>query len=55
MSGTLISYGEQTNTIFKLFGTDENAITKSLSWALMKCPEFAEKFVEYVFGKIRAC
>ena len=53
MSGTLISYGEQTDTIFKLFGTDENAITKSLSWALMKCPKFAEKFVESVFGKIK--
>ncbi len=53
MSGTLISYGEQTDTIFKLFGTDENAITKSLSWTLMKCSEFTELFVKNVFGNIK--
>lgn len=53
MSGMPILYGEETDTIFKLFGTDENAITKSLSWTLMKCFEFTELFVKKVFGNIK--
>ncbi len=53
MSASLISFGQQTDTIFQLFGTDENAITKSLSWAFMKCPEFTKEFVKNVFGNIK--
>lgn len=50
--GTLISYGEATDNIFKLFGTDENAITQSLSWALARSPELTESIIKQVFGSI---
>lgn len=52
MSGSLVSYGEKTETIFQLFGTDENAITKSIGWVLSRCPEFCRRIVETVFGSI---
>lgn len=52
MSGTLVSYGEKTETLFQLFGTDENAITKSIAWALSRCPDFCRRIVEAVFGSI---
>lgn len=50
--GTLISYGESTDNIFKLFGTDENAITKSLSWSLSKSSELTKSIIQKAFGKI---
>lgn len=37
----LIAYGDEVNNIFQLIGTLENDITKSIAWALTKCPSFA--------------
>lgn len=52
MSGVLISYGEETETVFHLFGTDENAITKSIAWVISRCSEFCRCIVNAVFGNI---
>ena len=52
-SGTLISYGEMTETIFELFGSDENAITKSLAWVMSRCPDFCKCIAERVFGNVQ--
>lgn len=52
LRGNLISYGNKTDTIFQLFGTDENAITQSLSWVLSRCSEFNKCIVNKVFSDI---
>lgn len=35
---TLKAYGEEVVSIFQLIGDKENDITKSIAWALNKCP-----------------
>ena len=52
LRGNLISYGNKIDTIFQLFGTDENAITQSLSWVLSRCPEFNKCILNKVFSDI---
>lgn len=52
LCGNLISYGNKIDTIFQLFGTDENAITQSLSWVLSRCPEFNKCIINKIFGEI---
>ena len=36
--------------IFQLIGDKENDITKSIAWALIKCPVFMKKAVYEIFG-----
>ena len=36
--------------IFQLIGDKENDITKSIAWALNKCPVFMKKVVYEIFG-----
>lgn len=52
MTGNLISYGSKIDNIFQLFGTDENAITQSLSWVLSRCPELNKCIVNKLFDEI---
>ncbi len=47
---TLKAYGDAAVSIFQLIGDKENDITKSISWALNKCPVFMNKVVNKVFG-----
>lgn len=42
---TLESYGREIHSIFQLLGDKENDITLSMSWALVKCPEFLKAVV----------
>ena len=39
---TLKAYGDAVVSIFQLIGDKENNITKSIAWALNKCPVFME-------------
>lgn len=48
--GELIAYGNEVNSIFQLIGTLENDITKSIAWALCKCPVFLKNIVNEVLG-----
>lgn len=36
----LTAYGNKITSVFQLIGTQENDITKSIAWALVKCPAF---------------
>lgn len=47
---TLESYGREIHSIFQLLGDKENDITLSMSWALVKCPEFLKAVVVAVCG-----
>lgn len=47
---TLKAYGDVVVSIFQLIGDKENDITKSIAWALNKCPVFMNKVVNEVFG-----
>ena len=42
----LIAYGDNINSVFQLIGTLENDITKSIAWAINKCPSFAEELIK---------
>ena len=46
---TLKAYGDAVVSIFQLIGEKENDITKSIAWALNKCPVFMKKVVYEVF------
>lgn len=47
---TLKAYGDTVVSIFQLIGDKENDITKSIAWALNKCPAFMKKVVLEVLG-----
>ena len=47
---TLKAYGDEVLSIFQLIGDKENDITKSIAWALNKCPVFMKKIVYEIFG-----
>jgi hypothetical protein len=38
----LVVHGETVKTVFDLIGTLENDITKSIAWALVKCPQLLD-------------
>lgn len=44
--GELIAYGSDVTNIFQLIGTLENDITKSIAWALCKCPVFMKQIIK---------
>lgn len=46
---TLKAYGDEVMSIFQLIGDKENDITKSIAWALNKCPVFMKKVVYEIF------
>ena len=41
----LVAYGTEINSIFQLIGNLENDITKSIAWALARCPEFLKAVI----------
>lgn len=43
--GELLAYGDEITSVFQIIGTLENDITKSIAWALCKCPVFANKVI----------
>lgn len=45
----LISYGDEVHSVFQLIGVQENDITKSIAWALCKCPKFMKLIVKEIF------
>ena len=45
----LKAYGNEVVSIFQLIGNKENDITKSIAWALKKCPVFMAKFIYEIF------
>lgn len=45
----LKAYGNEIVSIFQLIGNKENDITKSIAWALKKCPVFTAKFIYEIF------
>lgn len=47
--GTLISYGDEVHSIFQLIGVQENDITKSIAWALSRCPKLMKRIVKEIF------
>ncbi len=44
----LIAHGQIVDTIFDLFGNLENDITKSIAWALAKCPKLLESVIYFL-------
>ncbi len=48
--GELVAYGNVVTNVFKLIGELENDITKSVAWALVKCPGFAKNVIDSVLG-----
>lgn len=46
--GKMFAYGTEVNSIFQLIGTLENDITKSIAWALCKCPVFLKNIIEEI-------
>jgi len=50
--GDLNAYGKDITSVFQLMGTHENAITKSIAWALCRCPEFLKRVVKEMTGVI---
>lgn len=46
----LIAYGNEIVSVFQLIGTLENDITKSIAWALCKCPEFMKNIIHEILG-----
>ncbi len=47
---TFKAYGNEVITIFQLIGYHENDITKSIAWAMHKCPAFLEGIVFEITG-----
>ena len=47
---TLKAYGNTIISIFQLIGDKENDITKSIAWAMNKCPVFMKKVIYEVLG-----
>ena len=43
--GELYAYSSEVTSVFQLIGTLENDITKSIAWALCKCPAFMKKII----------
>lgn len=41
----LTAHGSEVTSVFQLIGTLENDITKSIAWALCKCPAFMKKII----------
>ena len=46
----LIAYGKEITSVFQLIGTLENDITKSIAWALSKCPVFLSGIIKEITG-----
>lgn len=46
---TLKAYGDTVISVFQLIGDKENDITKSIAWAMNKCPVFMKKIIYEVF------
>ena len=46
----LVAYGTEVNNIFQLIGNLENDITKSIAWALARCPEFLKAVINEVMS-----
>lgn len=44
----LVAYGTEVSSIFQLIGSLENDITKSIAWALARCPEFLKLVIKEV-------
>ena len=42
----LIVHGQKVDTVFELLGSNENAMTYSLGWALAECDVFSQKLAE---------
>lgn len=48
--GSLKAYDNDVLSVFQLIGNKENDITKSIVWALHKCPTFLVKIIYLIFG-----
>lgn len=48
--GELVAYGKEVRSVFELIGTLENDITKSIAWALSRCPLFTKGIIEELFN-----
>lgn len=46
----LVAYGAEVSSIFQLIGNLENDITKSIAWALARCPEFLKLVIKEVMS-----
>lgn len=46
----LVAYGAEVSSIFQLIGNLENDITKSIAWALARCPEFLKLVIREVMS-----
>lgn len=46
----LIAYGNEVDNVFQLIGFLENDITKSIAWALAKCPFFLKVVINSMLG-----
>jgi len=44
----LFSGNHRVETIFELIGSNENAMTSSLGWVLLKCPALLQSFVAHI-------
>lgn len=46
----LVAYGTEVSGVFQLIGNLENDITKSIAWALARCPEFLKAVINEVMS-----
>ena len=46
----LVAYGTEVSSVFQLIGNLENDITKSIAWALARCPEFLKAVINEVIS-----
>lgn len=46
----LVAYGTEVSSVFQLIGNLENDITKSIAWALARCPEFLKAVINEVMS-----
>ena len=46
----LVAYGTEVSSVFQLIGNLENDITKSIAWALARCPEFLKAVIYEVMS-----
>ena len=46
----LVAYGTEVSSVFQLIGNLENNITKSIAWALARCPEFLKAVINEVMS-----
>ena len=46
----LVAYGTEVSSVFQLIGNFENDITKSIAWALARCPEFLKAVINEVMS-----